>query len=105
MVRDTSLEALDGLVPPYRILKIVRSIPSDGGLEIKMFNADEDFSFIDNPEIRQKKAVELHNYAIVWATVLLNVSCYDHRYESYKVGCRLDIGITELSPDAAVVGA
>jgi len=99
MVRDTSLEALDGLVPPYRILKIVRSIPSDGGLEIKMFNADEDFSFIDNPEIRQKKAVELHNYALVWATVLLNVSRYDHRYESYKVGCRLDIGITELSPD------
>ncbi|KAK1754177.1 hypothetical protein QBC47DRAFT_385917 [Echria macrotheca] len=97
MVRDTSLEALDGLVPPFRILKIVRSLPSDTGLEVKLFDADDDFSFINNPEIRQEKVVELQNYALVWATVLLHVGRYDHRYESYKVGCRLDIGITELS--------
>ncbi|KXJ85398.1 hypothetical protein Micbo1qcDRAFT_169468 [Microdochium bolleyi] len=105
IARDTSKEAMDGLLPPGKIINIVLTRPNGSSQDrfsdtsVTRFEPACFGSGFGDEEAQKRKSEELRKFALVWYAKLLELSYSYPGLASVQVGLRLDVGLSEVTVD------
>lgn len=103
-MRDTTDEAIHGLIPPARIVQTVLTRPTGengiSAVDQKPLDPKHLGNLIAGEEGQMAKVKELKRYVLLQCIALLVLRKVSPGFDSLSIGGRFDVGLSEISPNA-----